>query len=314
MLNVELQTPLTFRYKIRGIRGNLDRTFLNSIIAQQVAADPPAYLVAVVPIPEHEKIGIKDEANALRAEVSRSFRITAAAPDVTILEQSYSVDIQARGSTIASKMVGIEAQMGDVLNTARYFQMVRPLSECGAEDGRVVGRMLIELVQKQPKYPAHAIRIFANRIAMLRECGFRHIGAMLARLLSVDARGGPDEDAIITAPNPSSVTETQATAIGSAIALGARRSRLPATVKSNAVLRAMKSEYVWFVPMLEVLTANFSDSPASWKKRLSSIVPAEEVDVKFTPIGVDEADAECGFSSEVPNAHAYLARSAGEGC
>ena len=47
-----------------------------------------------------------------------------------------------------------------------------PLAECDPDDGRVVGRMLVELMGRKPKDAAHAIREFAGRTAMLRECGF----------------------------------------------------------------------------------------------------------------------------------------------
>ena len=108
-----------------------------------------------------------------------------------------------------------------------YFQQVRPLAKCDAEDGRVVGHMLVDLVSSNPKDLPHAIREFAYRTAMLRDCGFAHIGDMLARLLSADVQGGPDDDKTVIAaapvttaavgPNLSALTEKQAIAIGYAI-------------------------------------------------------------------------------------------------
>ena len=68
------------RYKARGIR---DRTFLMSVIAKQVAKDPPTFVVAVVPIPGHDKIGKKDEVGAIRAENCRSFRCIGLAEGLT---------------------------------------------------------------------------------------------------------------------------------------------------------------------------------------------------------------------------------------
>ena len=152
----------------------------------------------------------------------------------------------------------------------RYFQHIRPLAQCDAEDGRVVGQMLHDLVSCEPKDPAGAVREFAHRTAMLRECGLAHIGDMLARLLSADVRGKPDRTSVIpSAPvpttavelDPSSLTEEQAIAIGAAIALSVREADMPATglkrlVKSHAVLRAMNSKYAWFAPMLETIMAH----------------------------------------------------------
>jgi hypothetical protein len=82
------------RFKARGVS---DRTFLNDTIAKQVAEEPLTFEVAVVPRPRHErheKIGPKDEAGAIRGEVSRSFWCTEVSPGVTKLESSGSVDLK----------------------------------------------------------------------------------------------------------------------------------------------------------------------------------------------------------------------------
>ena len=194
--------------------------------------------------------------------------------------------------------VRVRCPHSDVVQAQQvFFQQVRSLSVCDAEDGRVVGHMLLELVQTKPKDPAHAIRTFVSRTAMLRECGFRHIGAMLAWVLTADDQSGRDDEARIVVLTPSAVTEQHATAIGSAIASSTRRSHAPAealkqVVLSHAVLRAMKSGYVWFVPMLEVITAPTAVElrRSSWMKRLSSIVPAKALSV--APYDVCAADAE----------------------
>jgi hypothetical protein len=128
----------------------------------------------------------------------------------------------------------------------RYFQQTRPIAKCdaAAEDGRIVGLMLHDLVSSKPKDLPRAIRDFVRRTAMLRECGLAHIGAMLVRLLSTDDQGTPDEDAAIIALEPSAVTEKQATAIGSAIATCIPHPEpakaLQRVVKSHAALRAMQ--------------------------------------------------------------------------
>ena len=68
--------------------GVTDRTFLSSLIAKQIAEDPPSFLVAVVPLASHVKINRKDEAGAIRAEVCRSFRLIETSPGLTKLEVS----------------------------------------------------------------------------------------------------------------------------------------------------------------------------------------------------------------------------------
>jgi hypothetical protein len=148
-----------------------------------------------------------------------------------------------------------------------YFLHVLPPSECDADDGRVVGRLLRDLVEGLPSDVGHAIRTFAYRTAMLRECGFPHIGSMLEALLLADAASdstpdvGASEPAIIGVEHhPASATAAQATHIGSRLAnLIRRQSSVPATtllaksVNSDGVLRMIKSTHVWFLPMLETL-------------------------------------------------------------
>ncbi len=294
------------RYKARGVR---DRTFLMSAVAKQVAEDPPTFLVAVVPIPNHDKITRKDEASAVRGENCRSFRLSKLAPSVTRLEYSYSLDLKGLVPQIITDTIAVPKQQGTVYDQQRYFQHVRPLSECDADDGRIVGHMLLDLVQRRPKDPVHAIRTFVNRTAMLRECGFRHIGAMLAQLLNANAaQGGPDHRATTVELSPSAATEQQAAAMGSAIASSTRRSHVPVTalkkvLQSHAVLRALNASYVWFVPMLEVLTAHEAAElrRSSWMKRLSSIAPEKgpSVVVSVETLDVEGAEEEEQIFSSV---------------
>jgi hypothetical protein len=198
--------------------------------------------------------------------------------------------------------------------------------------------MLVDLVSRNPKDLAHAIREFAYRTAMLRDSGFAHIGEMLARLLSTDVQGVPDDDttAIPSSPvktaafvsilapsthgesehtrqqdaacDPASVTVEQAAAIGSMVSRRLRSTHMPATalrkvVNTHAVLRTMKSSYVWFVPMLEVLTVQKAKQTrrSTLGKRLRSIVAAEAPSLN---VEANEADEESSFSSVVwLNAH-----------
>ena len=215
----------------------------------------------------------------------------------------------------------------------QYFQQVRPLAKCDAEDGRLVGHMLVDLASSNPKDLPHAIREFAYRTAMLRDCGFARIGDMLARLLSADVHGGSDDDTTaissptvataavvsILAPSthadlehtprqeaacdPASVTVEQAAAIGSMVARSLRAAHMPATalrkvVNKYAVLRTMTSSYVWFVPMLEVLTVHKAKQArrSTLGKPLRSIVAAE---APSSNVEADEADEESSFSSVV---------------
>jgi hypothetical protein len=199
-----------------------------------------------------------------------------------------------------------------------YFQQIRPMANCSAEDGKVVGHMLHDLVKGKPKDLPHLIRELVNRTAMLRGCGFAHIGDMLARLLSAHlqagVQAGPEEGTTATqsAPvptaavglDPSSLTKEQAIAIGTAIVFSFREHDVPAAglkrvVKSHASLRAMESKCAWFVPMLEVILAHKAAEPRrstvsmQLRSSISSVAPSDEAS------NADGANEESGFSSLV---------------
>jgi hypothetical protein len=108
VFHINAHHTVTFvRYKAPGIR---DRTFLVSAIAKQVADDPPTFVVAVVPIPSHDKIGPKDEAGAVRAENCRIFRITAVAPGVSNVEYACTLDLRGRVPRFVTNMIAVPAQ------------------------------------------------------------------------------------------------------------------------------------------------------------------------------------------------------------
>ena len=163
-----------------------------------------------------------------------------------------------------------------------YFQQIRPVAKCDAEDGRIVGHLLMDLaVETKPKELAHAIRGFANRMAMLRECGLCHIGDMLVAMLAAGALSNSEHAPLEkTACDPASTTVAQAAAIGGMLAERARSGSVAATavhqaVGSLAVLRTLKAQHAWFVPMLEVLlvppeAAEFP--PRRIMRRLSTMV------------------------------------------
>jgi hypothetical protein len=169
-----------------------------------------------------------------------------------------------------------------------YFQQIRPLAKCTAEDGRIVGHLLMDLVNSKPNELAPAIREFANRTAMLRECGYRHIGDMLVAMLATHARSDsehvPTEDAIDC---PASITAEQATALGGKL-MAARAhpsqvaTALQQVVDLHSILRTMKTQHVWFLPMLEVLLAlpEAADSrrPTITRRLTASVAPQSTVD------------------------------------
>jgi hypothetical protein len=170
-----------------------------------------------------------------------------------------------------------------------YFQQLQPLSKCVADDGRVVGHLLMDLIESKPKDLTHAMRTFSNRMAMLRECGFR-IGAFLVALLySEHAAATPEKNNVLAtgSQDPVAVTEEQAAAIGRTLAAAMLPSATSVAVHEavnlHAVLRTMKSKYAWFVPMLETLLVQGADRRRSTiSRRLSSVVTPASLDPEAT--------------------------------
>jgi hypothetical protein len=257
------QQVIFFRYRLPGVPS--DRTFLNHFVARRF--DDATFVLACVPIARHDKITQKDEAGAVRAENTRIFRLSEVTPGVTRLEYICCVDLKLNGKgfipQIVANRVAIPAQLKVPQHLQIYFQQLRPLSECTADDGRVVGQMLTELDDGKPEETARAIRSFADRTAMLRECGFRHIGDMLAALVTTPAVAwGASEDmlTLTAAKDPAWVTLEQATAIGAMLAMKMRSTHVPASalpkaVDSQAALCRIKAQHAWFVPMLGTLIA-----------------------------------------------------------
>ena len=184
------------------------------------------------------------------------------------------------GWSIRLRLVAAPATM------QRYFQQIRPLAECDAQDGQRVGQLLIDLVNGKPKELPHAICEFANQTTMLRDSGFVHIGDMLVAILAADAHSGsryaPHEDAT---RNPALVTAEQATAIGGELAASVHSSNEPVTavhrfVDSHSILHVMKMRHAWLVPMLEVLVAPQPSIGTRLTRRLRTmtIAPRSTVD------------------------------------
>jgi hypothetical protein len=171
-------------YRVRLGSGLSDRTLLMSVISKRLAEHPPTYAVVVISIPSHAKITAKDEAGAVRAENRRVFRITEISPGRSKVEYACSLNMQGLLPQFVINAFVLPTQMSAPVTQQLYFQQLLPLGDCDAEDGRFVGHMLMAVVDSKPKDLPHAIRTFANQMAMLRECCCPRIGDMLVALLS----------------------------------------------------------------------------------------------------------------------------------
>jgi hypothetical protein len=267
------------------------------MIAKKVAAEPPTYVLVAAPIESHPKIRAQDEKRAVRAENHRTFRCTEVAPGRSKLEYVTTVDFKGLVPQFISNMLALPRLMSIPKSIHLYFTQLRPLSKCVAEDGRVVGHLLMEWIERRPDDLAYTIRKFVNRTAMLRECGFR-MGAFLAALICSSRRAEIASQVATTSQDFTSTTEEQAAAIGRTLAaaigqpLGA--AALQRAVESNPVLRAMQSTYAWLIPMLTVVVgAHEGGKPrrSTMTKRLSSILAAGVTNSDVAP-----TDAESSFS------------------
>jgi hypothetical protein len=201
---------------------------------------------------------------------------------------------------------------------ALYFQQLLPLSECDANDGRLVAHLLMDLADSKPDDLAHAIRAFANCMAMLRDCGFP-MGEFLVALIISSAHSPSDKFAAELESrsvilSPASVTTEQAAAIGRKLASATCQPPATAAAVREAVdmhssLRTMISRYIWFLPMLEVLLAHAAEPRRSTiARRLTSIVApthgreateatADESRIRVAPNAVGAVNG--GFDSVV---------------
>ena len=268
-------TILFNRKKAAGI---LNRTFLNSGIAKKMEDNPLTYVVAWVPIASHDKITSNDEVRAVRAENYRTFRLTEVTSSRTKIEYVCALDLKGSVPQWITNMVAVPQQRHPPKTMQVYFQQLWPLVNCDAEDGRLVGQLLIDLVESKPDDLAHAVRTFVNRMAMLRDCGFR-MGQFLVTLLARQTSSANDSLAVVLR-DPASVTNEQAAAIGGKLAAtlcqaGATATALHKAIESHSVLRTMRSRYIWFLPMLEVLLVQVMQEGGRFltvARRLTAIV------------------------------------------
>jgi hypothetical protein len=102
------QTIIFNRCTVTGIS---DRTFLNSIVAKRVEADPPTYLLVGLPIAQHDKIAPKDEKRAVRAENCKAFKLTEVAAGITKLEYTCSLNLRGSIPQAFTNKVSVPATM-----------------------------------------------------------------------------------------------------------------------------------------------------------------------------------------------------------
>lgn len=205
----------------------------------------------------------------------------------------------------------VPTQLAAVTDMQLYFQQLRKLNECTAEDGRLVGHQLMDLVDSKPRDVAKAIRAFALHSAMLRDCGFRNIGFLLVALATSRDHHGPQngsvtlsqcdpgphasEDGPIASDDAGTVTPEQAARLGRLLA---SPKALGKVVRSFAVLSHMKARCDWFIPMIEAIAERKSagsharlkvDEGTLLHSDSSLIVPPDGADATPAPQGDEDS-------------------------
>ena len=137
----------------------------------------------------------------------------------------------------------------------------------------MVAKMLLDECEKLKRGKGNAaagrraLRRFVSRTAMLRDCGFKHIGVVLVTIL----RGPSDsiaDDASEVDPEPEviseEITEAEAIDIGGAFAPSLANhdtaaAAVAAYIEKYVALRKLSERHVWFRPMLETIAGRLKD-------------------------------------------------------
>ena len=160
-----------------------------------------------------------------------------------------------------------------------YFLRVKPLAECAAKDGVLLGHLLADVAEKASLQDrASAITTFVLRTTILRECGFVSLDGMLAALF-VTHYGLARFKTIFARPvptaNPAAVTAVEATTMGSGLDAILRtstdhREAVDEFLATYLAMDVMAQRQVWFRPMLETIAKRrMARAPLGLKLRLT---------------------------------------------
>jgi hypothetical protein len=149
-----------------------------------------------------------------------------------------------------------------------YFMQVKLPSEFTAADGVTVGHLLMDLLEAtKPRERAIAVRMFVERTAGLRECGFAHLDAFIGgifeeSLLFTLGLGFRKFKTVavpeVVATNPAVVTAGGAALMGHGLESTLRISSTPTeaiddVLRKYPALKVMTDRHVWFHPLLETI-------------------------------------------------------------
>jgi hypothetical protein len=125
----------------------------------------------------------------VRAEVARCIRLTVAAEGVTNVEYACILDLKGRFPSWLTNSLIIPTIMALPYDLQEYFAQIRPIDDCGAQDGAFIGHMLMNAALKASRrYRAEAVATFFSRSDMLREAPLAHLSTMLQSLICKESQ------------------------------------------------------------------------------------------------------------------------------
>jgi hypothetical protein len=272
---LETKTPhhIVVLYEGKAAPGFANRIFLNSFVWQKLSDAPLSYIWVNVPIERHDKVSLESEIHTVRAEAMRSLRLTRIGDDLTKVQFACSIDLKGHFPRSFTNGYVLPHLMRTPYDLQMYFLQVRPPSECTADDGTCVGNLVAD-VAKAAKKPdrAAAIRTFVMRTAMLRECGFATLEAMLIGTLATPSFSVCPKD--VPTHDPTALTAAEAETIGRGLESILRLSAthveaLDELLVKYPALAVTAQQHVWFRPMLETIAKRrMASAPLGLKLRL----------------------------------------------
>ncbi len=263
----------------------LNRTFMNEMLWQKVSDAPLTYIWAAVPIKDHPKVPVEQEAHAVRGEVARCVQLTCITDGLTEMRYVCTADLKGHLPQWFADQVALPQLMHLPYKLQTYFLQLKPPSEFTAADGATLGHLLMDLAETT-KLPgrAAAIRMFVERTAVLRECGFAHLDALIGGIF--------DESLLFTlglgfrkfktvsvpevvATNPALMTAGSAALMGQGLESIVRLSSTPAEAIDELIgkypaLKVLAVRHVWFRPLLETIAKrHLATAPLGLKFRLA---------------------------------------------
>jgi hypothetical protein len=228
-----------------------NRTFLQALVWKRLS--DTQYVWCASPVADHPSVAPSDESHAVRAEGTRVLRFTLVGDNVTSVEYACTLDLKGSFPAWLTTKIALPTLMHLPLTLQQYFLQIRPIGDCTADDGRLLGLLLLDYTRnvKKPRR-AKAVATFTLRTAMLREVPLANLVVLLQSICkeSYDGLAGD-----VKTRDPAQLTAAHAKTIGDGITAIRRGHTVPAKAVAEAlakyaVLRATAQQCTWFEPML----------------------------------------------------------------